>query len=188
MKEKHSRIKQSHFLISRILWNVYEKQTEIERTRASASRVEKNGVKNSLIFDRLQHLKWDIESYKQNQVVTLYNGASTDYNDAIHSFNIYVDYRNKQFTPAKTDAQIKDMIDTPLRSLKRLGKAAVKLIWKTREIMRRWLNSFPAYWIDLSKPVKEAQRDWLVTYFFQSKSGRKSMFYERMTLFGIPIK
>ncbi|MDB5228586.1 MAG: hypothetical protein JWN78_2779 [Bacteroidota bacterium] len=167
---------------------VYEKQSDIERLTASADRVEKNGVKNSLIFDRLQHLKMEIENYKQNRVVTLYNGAGVDYNNAIQSFNKFIDYRNKQFTPTKTDTQIQDLLDIPWKSLHdasdKLGQINEADAGNNAMLVKQLYGLLD----DLSKRVKE-QRDWLITYFSKGKSGRKSMFYDsRFTLFGIPVK
>ena len=66
---------------------LYEKQTHINRLIASAYRVEKNGLKNSLIFDRLQHLKLEIENDGQTKAVNLYNSAVADYNESINKFN-----------------------------------------------------------------------------------------------------
>jgi hypothetical protein len=57
---------------------VYENQSHIDQLISSAYRVEKNGVKNSLIFDRLQHLKLEIENYRQARIVNLYNSAVGD--------------------------------------------------------------------------------------------------------------
>ena len=44
----------------------FENQSYIDQLTSSAYRIEKNGIKNSLIFDRLQHIKLEIENDKAN--------------------------------------------------------------------------------------------------------------------------
>jgi hypothetical protein len=97
---------------------VYEKQSDIDQLISSARRIEKNGVKNSMVFDRLQHLKLEIENDRQTKTINLYNSAVVDYNDGINGFNNFINYRNKQFTPQKTDAEIQNMIDISDNKLK----------------------------------------------------------------------
>ena len=143
-------------------------------------------MKNSLIFDKLQHLKLESENDKQNKTVNLYNLAIIDYNEGINKFNDFINYRNKQFVPNKTDTEIQTMIDITYNKLKeaknKLGKISNTDVNTTNMIMQ------------LTKSIDEAiihvneQQDWLKMYFSKGKSGRKSMFYERkVTLFGIPL-
>lgn len=164
----------------------YETQNHIDQLNSSAYRVEKNGVKNSLIFDRLQHLKLEIENNRQNKTVDLYNAAVADYNDGINGFNDFINYRNRQFTPGKTDPEIQAMIDTANGKLK---EAKIKLIQisnpdiNTANLIKQLTKSID----DASSHVTE-QQDWLKVYFSKSKSRRKSMFYERKTTWlGLPL-
>ncbi|SFA86631.1 Transglutaminase-like superfamily protein [Flavobacterium swingsii] len=165
---------------------LYEKQNHIDQLISSAYRVEKNGVKNSLVFDRLQHLKLEIENEKQTKTVNLYNLVVIDYNEGIIRFNDFINYRNKQFTPNKTDSEIQTMIDISDNKLKeaknKLGQISNADANTTNMIMQ------------VAKSIDDAiihvneQEDWLKVYFSKGKSGRKSMFYERKsTLFGIPL-
>lgn len=87
---------------------MYEKQSHFEQLTSSAERIERNGVKNSLIFDRLQHIKMELE----NENTNIYNSAGVDYNNGINSFNEFIQYRNNQFIPKKTDFEIQSMIDS----------------------------------------------------------------------------
>ena len=165
---------------------VFEKQSHIDQLISSAYRVEKNGVKNSMVFDRLRHIKLEIENDRQTKTVNLYNSAGSDYNDGINDFNDFINYRNKQFTPKKTDAEIQSMLDVVDKKLK---EAKVKIgeisnsDANTTNMVRQLTKSID----DASSHVKE-QQDWLKIYFSKGKSGRKSMFYERkVTWFGIPL-
>src|ERR1051325_9691522 len=74
-----------------------------------------------MIFDRLQHIKMEIENDRQNTIQNLFNTAVNDYNGGINSYNDFIQYRNKQFTPHKPDAEIQAMLDdsdTKLKSAK----------------------------------------------------------------------
>lgn len=165
--------------------NVYEKQNHIEQLTASAERIERNGVKNSLIYDRLKHIKLEIEHDRQSQSVNLYNSAVSDYNDGINKFNGFINYRNKQFTPQKTDPEIQSMIDEADNKLKgAIGKLSEIKYPDTNSIsmMSQLTKSID----DAATHVKE-QQDWLKQYFSKGKSGRKSMFRGKITWFGIPL-
>lgn len=163
---------------------LFEKQTNIDQLISSAYRVEKNGVKNSLVFDRLQHLKLEIENDRQTKTINLYNSAVVDYNDAINGLNEFINYRNKQFTPKKTDLEIQSIIDVADNKLKEAKNKLEEISSSdvnTANMIRQLTKSIE----DASKQMKE-QQDWLKLYFSKSKSGRRSMFY-KVTWFGIPL-
>lgn len=157
---------------------IYENQTPIDQLISSAYRIEKNGIKNSLIFDRLQHIKLQIENDKQNKTINTYNDAVNDYNTGINCFNDFVNYRNKQFTPAKTDAEIQAMLDIVDSKFK---SAKIKL-----SIIKNPDTNTSNMISQLTKSVDDAttrlieQQDWLKTYFSKGKLGRKSSFYVRI--------
>jgi hypothetical protein len=164
----------------------YEKQNYIEQLTASAERIERNGVKNSLIYDRLKHIKEEIENDRQSQSINLYNSAVSDYNDGINKFNEFINYRNKQFTPKKTDPEIQSMIDDADNKLNG-GKEKLRDIKNPDANIISMMSQLSKSIDDAATHVKE-QQDWLKLYFSKGKSGRKSMFYERkVTWFGIPL-
>ena len=163
---------------------VYEKQSHIDQLISSAYRVEKNGVKNSLVFDRLQHLKLEIENDRQTKTVNLYNSAVVEFNDGINGLNDFINYRNKQFIPKKTDPEIQSMIDVAESKLK-AAKSTLGQISNpdanTTNMIRQLTKS-----IDDSSTQMKEQQDWLKLYLSKSKSGRKSLFY-KVSWFGVPL-
>ncbi len=163
---------------------VFEKQNYIDQLTSSAYRVEKNGLKNSLVFDRLQHLKLTIENYKQTTTIDLYNSAVADYNEGINSLNDFIKYRNNHFTPKKTDPQIENMIDFADNKLKEAKNKLAQITnpdINTANLIRQLTKSID----DVSIQITE-QQNWLKLYFSKSKTGRKSMFY-KVTWFGVPL-
>ena len=165
----------------------YENQGYIEQLTASENRIKKNGVKNSLIFDRLHHIRLEIENDRQNKAVNLYNSAVADYNDGINDFNEFINYKNKQFTPTKPDPEIKDMIDSADDKLKKTKLQLTQISdpdVNTAKMIKQFTKS-----VDEAATHVREQQDWLKVYFSKGKSGRKSMFYEKkITWYGVPIK
>ena len=163
---------------------IYEKMSHIDQLISSAYRVEKNGMRNSLVFNRLQYLKLEIENYKQTEIVNFYNSSVVDYNDGINLLNEFINYRNKQFTPTKTDPEIQTMLDMVNNKLQ---EAKIKLEQisnpdaNTLNMIRQLEKSIG----DALNQLKE-QQVWLNQYFSKGKAGRKSMFY-KVTWFGIPL-
>lgn len=181
---KTQQIKTKPFFNFKDSIKVYEKQDQIDQLISSAYRVEKNGVKNSLVFDRLQHLKLAIENDRQTKTINLYNSAVVDYNDGINALNDFINYRNNQFIPKKTDPEIQAMIDIvddkledAINKLEQISNPDLN----TANVIRQLKKSID----DASIQMKE-QQNWLKLYFSKNKSGRKSMFY-KTTWFGIPL-
>lgn len=160
----------------------YEKQNHIDRLTSSAQRIEKNGAKNSLVFDRLRHLKLEIENDRQSKAVNLYNSAVVDYNDGINKLNDFIYFRNKQFTPRKADPEIQDMLDVADHKLKQAKDKLSQIKDPDENSANMTLQLLKA--IDGAFDNLTEQQKWLKNYFSKDKVGRKSMFYERRTFFG----
>jgi hypothetical protein len=177
---------------------IYEGQNKIDQLKSSARRIEKNGLKNAMIFDRLNHIRMDIEyennllankktdaeNVRQNKIVDLYNAAVIDYNDGINGFNKFIDYRNKQFTPVKPDNEIQYMLDEPDNKLKAARKKLNDIVNPDAKIANL-ISQLTISMNDLDKQVQE-QQDWLKLYFSKGKMMRKSMF-SKYTWFGVPL-
>ncbi len=163
---------------------VHLSKDSMEQWISTANRIEKNGMKNSMIFDRFHHLKSEIEMSKQKRVISLYNAAGAEFNAGIHFFNEFINFRNKQFVPKKTDPEIQQMLDTVAHSFQNASLKLNQIVPFTEEQS----NSVS----HLRKAVEEAnvqlkeQQAWLKEYMSKGKAGRKSMFY-KVSWFGIPI-
>ncbi|MEO5591883.1 MAG: transglutaminase domain-containing protein [Chitinophagaceae bacterium] len=176
----------------------FERQDTITQLAAVAGRIEKNGVKNGMIFDRLHHVKSQLEYYnqhhkaileneKQQKISTAYNISIAYYNDGINDYNSFIEYRNKQFTPEKPDAEIKAMIDTAADKFKRAKEKLDEI--STLDANAAILVAQHQKAIGNVQGHLKEQQDWLTTYLSKSKSKRKAMFYEKkITWFGIPVQ
>jgi hypothetical protein len=165
---------------------VYESLPPMQQEAASAVRVEKNGLRNGMIFDWLRHLKLDVENGRQNTLVDTYNAAMADYNDGVKQFNVYINYYNQQFKPVRPDAEIQQMLDTVSHRLQAArAKMGSMVVTPADTRVQQPLQQLTQSIGELETHVKE-QEDWLVKYFSKGKMGRKSMFY-KITWFGAPV-
>jgi hypothetical protein len=164
----------------------YEAMTPIQQEAAEAMRVEKNGLRNGMVFDRLRHLKLDLENDRQNRLIDAYNGAMQDFNSAVREFNVFIEYRNQQFKPVKPDQEIQQMLDTVSHVLLALRATTSGIVPTTADSrIQQPLQQLKGSIEELAGKVKE-QQDFLTEYFSKGKAGRKSMFY-KTTIFGRPI-
>jgi hypothetical protein len=162
----------------------YESMRHTQQLAAAARRIEAAGLKNSMIFDRLHHIKSELETERQNSGIDLYNGAVFDYNAGVSQLNDFINYRNEKFVPTKPDGEIQTMLSS---ATERFTSARTKL----KSIEQPDSRNAPLI-IQLMKNVDDAMtqrdemQDWLTKYFAKSKMGRKSMFY-KITWYGIPL-
>lgn len=154
----------------------YEQETEIEKLVSANNRIEKNGIKNSLILDQLKNNKREIEYYREKQTVEMFNSAVNMYNEGINQLNEFINYRNKRFLPGKPDSDIKKMIDQPEYIL-------INSQRKLKEI--KYADSETAHLItQFSKSVGEAlrvlneQKIFVNKYLKSEESLRNSLFYK----------
>lgn len=162
----------------------FEKQSEIDKLISSSNRIEKNGVKNSLIFDRLQHNKLDIEYYNNKKLVDNYNSAVNSFNNGINLLNIFIDYRNKQFTPSKPDAEIIQMVDT-VEYLFNQTKAQLNTLKNPDPNLSTSITQLNKSLNDATINLND-QKAFVDKYFKTGKMFRKSLF-TKYTWFGIPL-
>lgn len=163
----------------------YEKQDEFTRLVSSAKRIEKNGIKHALIMTKLQYLKQNIENTVHNRFVGIYNSAVVESNDGIDSLNAFINCRNNQFIPKKTDQEIQRMLDVANDKLNNSKSkiAQVKSTDTNLTVLVGQLNRS----IDEATNQLKQQQNWLKTYLSKGKLGRKLMFVDKVTWFGIPL-
>ncbi|MBC7554980.1 MAG: hypothetical protein H7257_13500 [Taibaiella sp.] len=153
---------------------VWDGQTETERYTAMARRIEGNGVKNSMIYDRLFHVKSKLKYMHDTMENNLYNAAALEYTEGVNNYNVFINYRNHQFNPIKPDAQLQGMIDKPNRNLKN-ARTTLTLIQEpvtaTKALIATLVKS-----IDQIQQLVDDQATFLTKYLAKNKLGRKMMF------------
>ena len=124
--------------------NVYEKLDPLSRYLATIYRIEKYGWQASINDTKLKQIKLEIEIIYQDKDMALYNSAVADYNDAIAIFNIFLNYRNNQFQPAKSNDEVESMFNrigklVPAANLKlnEVNRSKARLILDTGDIQKK---------------------------------------------------
>ena len=115
-----------------------------------------------------------------------YNEAVADYNAAIKKFNEFIHFRNKQFSPAKSDEELKKMILSPkqLAELAYVKLSSIKNVDKSLGINPEGLWSSVS---ELEKNIQE-QSKFVDEYIHTKPERRKGLFYTKeITIFGIPV-
>ena len=156
-----------------------KKLSDLEKLNEAIVRIEANGLSHGIIFDRYTHLK-------QAATIIPYNEAVADYNEAVKKFNEYINFRNTQFSPNRSDQELAQMIKTPkqLAELARIKLQAIKNPDKNLGINPAGLIASVA---DLEKNILE-QSQFVDTYIQTKPNKRKSLFYSKeVTIFGIPV-
>lgn len=140
----------------------YEKEELLKRYTSAFLRIQNNGMPNNMIGAKLSQLRLEIELIYQVKDSVLYNDAIADYNYATNKFNNFIAYRNNQFKPGKTDAEVQSIFDdvekriTAARSkLKEVNESKATLTLDTGDVEYA-LNT-------LSNHVKE-QKAFLKNY------------------------
>ncbi|HLF53364.1 transglutaminase domain-containing protein [Flavobacterium sp.] len=162
----------------------YEKLSEVDKLTTSVGRMEKNGVKNAMIFDRVSGKKREIENFKQNEVVADFNNIVSIYNEGVNELNEFINYRNKQFKPVVSDEEIKKMIESPMNKLLN----SQELINNLGQIDKNNKASVNSVRKSIAETLKQAteQEMFVMKYLSKSKIARKSMFY-KATWLGVPL-
>jgi len=163
---------------------VWDGQSDIDRMMSSASRVEKNGIKNSITAEYLRNLKISIENERQSSIIDQFNLAINDFNQGVYGLNDFISYRNNRFTPKKEDAEISLMLNAPMEKLY-TAKNRLSELEKVNNQQNIPIGETIRSINEAIKVAKENQ-EWLNSYLKKGKLARKGMF-QKVTWFGIPL-
>ncbi|QGK75688.1 transglutaminase domain-containing protein [Flavobacterium sp. SLB02] len=155
----------------------YNSLSEIEKLVSSADRIEKNGVKNAMIFDRLAYKRNEVEFLKVNKIVSLYN-------EGIGEFNTFVTFRNNQFKPNVSDDELKKMITSPKDKLLK----SKELLDNLGTVSKSNQASITSLLTGINQAISQSEEHFLFVekYLGKSKLARKTMF-TKVSWFGIPL-
>ncbi len=154
----------------------YIQMDSLQKLKSSALRIQKNELFNPLVKDNHNYIKMHIEMINQDKDVELYTSSVEELNDATNIYNIFIAYRNQQFTPAKTDAELKALLDgidtkllSSLKKLDEIDKSQATFTIGTHEVRDRLTT--------LIARIKD-QSLFLEQYLSTAKSDRASLFYK----------
>lgn len=156
--------------------SAFSKMDSLGKFRSSALRIEQSGLYNDMVKNRLNYNKMHIEMIRQDKDVDLYNSSVAYLNDVMNTYNNFIQYRNKQFTPAIPDNALQGMLDgvdkklmLAHKNLDEIAKSEATFTFST-EALRDKLNA-------LAIRIKE-QKEFLSIYLNTAKANRQSLFYK----------
>ena len=163
----------------------YDAMSDLDKERTALIRIEKNGVKNSLIREMVLSKKSQVDAMQNNEAMEKMRVISDDYNQAISMFNDFIFYRNNKFKPVLSDEAIKAMIETPKQKIIDCQNRIYKIgSYNDSNIAN--VKSLKNAIIDVLKQI-EVQEKFVNEYLSKSKLGRKSMF-TKVTFLGLPVR
>ena len=155
------------------------------------NRIEGAGITNQMISHELVYYKnlvtFIADNRKvvaQNKAVDEFNASSSRYNRAVNLFNEYVQFKNNQFRPAKTDQAIKEMVDAISKKLSE-SKRGLAGLNREEPVLKHNIVELEESLSVLEKRVGE-EEVFVDKYIKTGKLFRKSLFY-KTTWMGIPL-
>lgn len=156
--------------------NAFLQLDSLRQLEASTARIRAAGIENERVNNWLAYNQMKIAIIKGEDNMALYNAAVADLNKANTVFNNYVQFRNNQFMPAKTDAAMKSMLDpvdvllsSANEKLRRLDIAENNFQYDTGDLKSRIAM--------LAKKVSE-QQIFIAHYLSGSVAERGKLFYQ----------
>lgn len=157
----------------------YSKMDSLQKFKTTALRIEQSGLYNTLVRDKLANAKMHIALINEDKDVDNYNASVADLNKITAIYNGYVQFRNRQFSPAIPDNEIQQLLEgideklsAAYRKLDAIDNSETVLKFSTEGVRER-LDFF-------SIRVKE-QQDFLTIYLKTTEAVRPSLFYKHLT-------
>lgn len=154
----------------------YLQMDSLQQYLAIERRMKNAGASNEMFATWRTYNRMNIAIIAGEQDMVLYNSAVEKLNRATEVFNAFVNYRNHGFLPAKSDADLRVMLDPigPLiteaeMNLSQMGLLVENFQYDTAGI-RRKLNA-------LAKRCEEQQL-FLKRYLASGPTERRQMFYQ----------
>lgn len=149
---------------------------ELQRLEATALRMSRAGQINEMVRNRIAYTKMQIGIIYEEKDMNLYNAAVADFNRASTVFNYFVQYRNNQFLPAKTEAEIYALLDpvaatisSAWQKISGIGKEVPNYQYDPGELRNR---------LDGLRQRVQEQKEFLKRYYASSDAEKKMMFYK----------
>ena len=162
----------------------YNDLSEADQLVASAERIEKNGLKNTMILERYEGKKQQLTYLRQNTNIEKLNAIVNEMNLAVVLLNDFIHYRNNKFKPALSDVEISSMIETPIAKLNKCQND----IYSVGAVGNKNASNVESIKKSIGAALAQAEEHSLFVkkYLSASKIVRKTMF-SKVTWFDVPL-
>jgi len=168
----------------------YKRQSLEEQMQHKIARIDNYGITNQLIGNELVHARNIIqvtqynaqvarqnkEVSTQNEIINKYNKGGDLFNEGVALFNKYVEFKNAQFKPNKSDDEIKAMVAAVAGRLTQAREQLDELQTTDKGIQQN-INTLKTSVVDLQKRVAEEEL-FVQKYIKTGKLFRKTLFYK----------
>jgi hypothetical protein len=158
--------------------------SKIDQLFESAERIEKNGLKNTMIVESYESVKKHLTFLRQNANIEKLNVIVNEMNEAVVLLNDFILYRNNKFKPTFSDDEINNMIKKPREKLIKCQNDIYTVGSTGSENTSNLLSIKKS--IESNLALAEEQAVFVKNYLSKSKMVRKTMF-SKVTWFGIPL-
>lgn len=155
---------------------VFMQLDSLQQLEASSLRVKQAGLDNDLVKVWRSYVDMKIAILYGDKDMNLYNEAVSDLNRASNLFNAFVQYRNKQFIPAKSDIEIAGLLD-PISGILIIANNKLNNIGREVQNFQYDTENLKSRLDALKKRVRE-QRYFLKYYLESSVIERRKLFYK----------
>ncbi len=157
---------------------------EIEKVSVVALRLDEFGTSSEITSNYYNYLRSKENEYYFKKL----NEAGSYYNLATEEYNMYINFKNKQFTPQKPDSAIAQMMPTVKEWLNRSNQSIALLPKEFTETNASYIQNLKKQLVEMNEKA-ETESKFVGKYLATKKNKRRDLFYTKVyTIYGIPVK
>lgn len=156
-----------------------ESLSNIERVIAVIKRVEKGGLVNKLIIEKIAMSKKEIDYFKETEAIAKLEIIVPQFNEATKQLNEFIYFRNHKFLPAISDEELKNKLQIPYDLITKYQEEVNKISVSKENISN--LNSLKKA-ILATKFIADNQQVFLKEYLAKNTADRAKMFIKVITI------
>lgn len=156
-----------------------ESLSNIERVIAVINRVEKGGLINNLIIEKIAMSKKEIDYFKETEAIAKLEIIVPQFNEATKQLNEFIYFRNHKFLPAISDEELKNKLQLPYDLITKYQEEVNKINVSKENTSN--LNSLKKA-ISATKLIANNQQVFLKEYLAKNTGDRAKMFIKVITI------
>lgn len=156
-----------------------ESLSNIERVTAVINRVEKGGLINNLIIEKIAISKKEIDYFKETEAIAKLEIIVPQFNEATKQLNEFIYFRNHKFLPTISDEELRNKLQIPYDLITKYQEEVSKIIVSKENASN--LNSLKKA-ISATKLIADNQQVFLKEYLAKNTAERAKMFVKVITI------
>lgn len=149
--------------------------TNLEKAIAATNRIEKSGITNTLISDKITASKKEIDYCREIETIGKLETIVPQFNNATNQLNEFIRFRNSKFLPAITDEELKNKLQIPFDLIVKY-QDQVDQISVSKENTANLISLKKS--ISTTKQIADNQMIFLNQYLAKDKDSRVKMFFK----------